>query len=146
MNTAYHDYLTDALSHYMCNEDDDQAIHRFLDWLKDYQPDRESMAEPDIYTYGDAQGQYAPTYIDRDSITAYGADPDKLSAALKSDIPGILTAWVYEIAYIAEQADCVERAFDNMLDNGHVSRDDIEVSRRTQRTSDAEPGKTTEPA
>lgn len=124
MNTAYHDYLTDALDHYMCNEDDDQAIHRFLDWLKDYQPDKESMAEPDIYTYGDAQGQYAPAYIDRDSITAHGADPDRLATATDSDIPALLGEWAREMSDLITESDLAERALGNVLDNHGVDMDD----------------------
>lgn len=75
MNTAYHDYLTDALDHYLCNTDDDAAIHRFLDWLDAYDPDHESMGEPDLYTYGDAQDQYALAYIDADTLRDHGV-PD----------------------------------------------------------------------
>lgn len=124
MNTAYEKYLHDALGHYMVN-DDDEAVHRFLEWLHDYTPDKNAVKEPGIYEYGDAQGQYAPTYVDEESLTSHHIDPDKLTEQTLSDIPSFLDKWATTLDETLTDRDCMEDALERTLDGYGTERDSV---------------------
>lgn len=94
MNNAYRTYLADALDHYMCNSDDDEAIQRFLTFLEEYKPEKGAKTEPDVYEYGDSAGRFVYGYMDPQSLADYGVDRSKLDEAAER---GLLTAWTDEI-------------------------------------------------
>lgn len=87
MNTAYREYLRDALKHYD-RDDDKDAVRRFLVFLAGYQPQGGAVYEPGVYTYGDAQGQYVPLYVDEDGLRGHGVD-----LARVPDVPALLDCW-----------------------------------------------------
>lgn len=125
MNTAYRSYLTDALDHYMCNEDDDQAIHRFLDWLNDYQPDKNSVHEPGLYTYGDAQHQYAPIYLDDTSFADHDVDIDKLTAKTGKSFDQLLDEWASRMGETIFASDHACEALAALLDHYGLTINDV---------------------
>lgn len=86
MNTAYHNYLSDALDHYFVNTDETEAIDLFLDWLKDYHPKDGAVREPDAYDYAEAAGRHMVGYVDEESLAERGTDPRGLSARDRTEL------------------------------------------------------------
>lgn len=73
MNKAYKNYLQDALDHYMVNDDEDEAIQLFLEFLETYHPETidGAVEEPDAWTYAESDNFYPTVMIDKTMLQGF---------------------------------------------------------------------------
>lgn len=101
MNHAYKAYIHKALTQY---PGDKEEIAHFLDWLDN----SDTSDEPNIYAYGDAGGQYAYGYIDKESIDSYEIEEFPENTPTST----ILVAWADEINEMVTGSDILYEALD----------------------------------
>lgn len=104
MNTAYKNFLNDALSDY-CNANgidlgdlidhiEFRADHPFT--VSDGNGGKRTVAEPSAFEYADAAGTYIITSIDRNSLECEDVDVEKLEEKFPGAVDEVLSNWCDE--------------------------------------------------
>lgn len=127
MNKAYANYLRDALDHYYVNDDEDEAIQCFLDFLEDYKPGEDAVEEPDAWAYAEADDFHPTIMVDEQTLQGFNIDRSKLT---DEETGKLLENWAY---YIGETAGDDE-SLDEQLD---LAFDATGIDRKTVSTKEA---------
>lgn len=98
MNGAYRKFLEKVAETF----DDRETAERFIEHVESVSKAVGSPLEPDVVSYGDAQGQYLVDYIDSGWVCGLGYDPVKIGA---DNLPDILSSTAYDIYERMEEVD-----------------------------------------
>lgn len=105
MNTAYKNFLNDALYDYCkANGIDLGDLIDHIEFRADYpftvsdgNGGKRTVAEPNAYEYADAAGTYIITSLDSDSLACEDVDVEKLEKAFPGAVDKVLSNWCDEL-------------------------------------------------
>ena len=105
MNTAYKNFLNDALYDYckangidlgdLIDHIEFHADHPFT--VSDGNGGKRTVSEPNAYEYSDAEGTYIITSLDSDSLACEDVDVEKLEKAFPGAVDKVLSNWCDEL-------------------------------------------------